>query len=145
MREELAPSVLVKIQQREQKEDIILFLLNLKEELLTYRQGRRQSTAHYYKCLKKKLSILESYGGQIHDPEAAAPASTNIHLLETAQMRDDYMRNRTHGTLLLRNADPYRFKSLLIELANSYGQGRDLYPTSLEKAYQMLLSYQQPY
>jgi hypothetical protein len=43
--------------------------------------------------------------------------------------------------LFIRNADPNRFGTLKAELSNNYSKGRDDYPTTLEKAYQLLLSY----
>ena len=85
--------------------------------------------------------VLESYGGKLHDPEEAAPASANIGDLADAAERESFMRHRYCATLFLRNADKQRFEQLRTELSNDFSKGRDEYRTSLTEAHQLLLTY----
>ena len=125
----------------EHTENRYVALVNAKVALLTYRQSPTQTVTEYYEAFKELLSVLESYGGKVHDPEGAAPPSANIKNITTAASRDAYMRNRYCAVLFIRNADRARFESLRVDLSNDFGRGRDEYPASLVDAQQMLLSY----
>jgi hypothetical protein len=89
-----------------------------------------------------RLSILESYGGKLHDPIAAVPtalAKANAEKLDY-HGKDMLMRERYSAALFLRNADSARYCPLRDTLSNAFGLGRDEYPTSLVDAYQLLLT-----
>jgi hypothetical protein len=116
-------------------------LYQAKASLYSLKQGSSQSTAEYYKLFQNQLSIIESYGGQIHDSANAAPPKAVVSSLASDAFRDAYMRVRGTAATLLSNADPTRFGSLLSALSNAYSVGRDKYPTSLNEAYQLLLRY----
>jgi hypothetical protein len=59
----------------EHTENRFVALVNAKAAIFNCRQGQAQSTPDYYDTFKELLSILESYGGQLHDPDTAAPES----------------------------------------------------------------------
>jgi hypothetical protein len=109
------------------------------------RQGQTQSTPDYYDTFKELIAILEAYGGQLHDPEAAAPDSAaDAFLLLTLEERDVYMRDRYYAALYLRNADSHRFETLRTELSHDFGKGRNEYPVTLTDAHQLLLKRAPP-
>jgi hypothetical protein len=64
--------------------------------------------------------MLESYGGQIHDSATAAPPEAVVSSLASDAIREAYMHNRGTAAILLSNADPTRFGSLLSALSNAY-------------------------
>jgi hypothetical protein len=57
----------------EHTENRFVAFVNAKAALFNCRQGQAQTTTDYYETFKELLSVLESYSGQLHDPEAAAP------------------------------------------------------------------------
>ena len=85
--------------------------------------------------------MLESYGGKLHDPEEAAPASANIGNLANAAEKESFMRHRYCAILFLRDADKQRFEQLRTEPSNNFSKGLDEYPASLTDAHQLLLTY----
>ena len=55
--------------------------------------------------------VLKSYGGTLHDPEAAAPDTLDgLFLTLTIDEREEYMHERYIATLFLSNLDNHRFK-----------------------------------
>ena len=115
--------------------------MNAKAAIFNYRQAPGQGTTDYYESFKELISVLESYGGKLHDPEGAAPASANIGNLADAAAKESFMRDRYCATVFLRNADKQRFDQLRTELSNDFSKGRDEYPTTLTDAHQLLLTY----
>jgi hypothetical protein len=100
----------------EHTENRFVALVNAKAAIFNCRQGLTQTTPNYYDSFKELVSILESYGGQLHDPEAAAPDSTtDLFLTLTIVERDLYMRDRYYAALYLRNADARRYDALKTE------------------------------
>ena len=125
----------------EHSENRFVALVNAKAAIFNYRQAPGQGMTDYYESFKELISVLESYGGKLHDPEEAAPASANIGGLADAAAKESFMRDRYCATVFLRNADKQRFEQLRTELANDFSKGRDEYPTSLTDAHQLLLTY----
>jgi hypothetical protein len=125
----------------EHTENRFVALTNAKAAIFNYRQGPNQSVSEYFEAFKELISILESYGGRLHDPEEAAPDSAKIKDITDPLARDNYMRDRYFGTMLLRNSDNHRFDDLKHDLSNAFAKGRDEYPTTLTDAHQMLLSH----
>ena len=128
----------------EHTENRFVALVNAKGALFNCRQGQTQSINDYFESFKELLSILESYGGQLHDPATAAPDSTDFTNLTTTKEKDTYMRDRYSAALFLRNSDNVRFATLKTELSNDFNKGRDEYPATLTEAHQRLLSYKGP-
>lgn len=119
-------------------------MVQAKVALLNLRQGGNQTTTDYYNAFKESLAVLESYGGQVHDTERAAPDPTAIKGL-TQEAKNDYMHNHFLAHLFIHNADPARFGSLRTKLSNAFGKGHDDYPSDLVSAQQMLLRYKGPH
>ena len=115
--------------------------MNAKAAIFNYRQALGQGTTDYYESFKELISVLESYGGKLHDPEGAAPASANIGNLADAAAKESFMRNHYCATVFLQNADKQRFDQLCTELPNDFSKGRDEYLTTLTDAHQLLLTY----
>ena len=115
--------------------------MNAKAAIFKYRQAPGQGTTDYYESFKELISVLESYGGKLHDPEGAAPASAKIGDLPDDAAREAFMRDRYCATVFLRNADKQRFDQLRTELSNDFSKGRDEYPTTCTNAHQLLLTY----
>ena len=129
----------------EHTENRFVALVNAKAALFSYRQSPTQSITEYFNTFKELLTVLESYGGTIHDPENAAPGSLEAYFLTLSiEERDAYMRDRYTATLFLRNSDNHRFDILKLELSNDFAKGRDEYPVTLTDAHQRLLSYKAP-
>ena len=116
-------------------------LVNAKAAIFNCRQAPEQSTTDYFESFKELVSVLESYGGKLHDPEEATPTSANIENLANKAKKESFMRHRYCAILFLRNADKQRFEQLRTELSNDFSKGRDEYPTSLTDAHQLLLTY----
>ena len=129
----------------EHTENRFVALVNAKAAIFSYRQSPSQSITDYFNTFKELLTVLESYGGTIHDPEAAAPDTLETHFLTlTIDERDAYMRERYIATLFLRNSDNHRFELLKADLSNDFAKHRDTYPVTLTDAHQRLLSYTAP-
>jgi hypothetical protein len=126
----------------EQSENRFTALVKAKADLFQCKQGQNQSTHDYYDTFKELLSVLESYGGKLHDPIEAVPtalAEANANRLNNDD-RDKLMWECYSAALFLRNADGARYGPLRDALSNAFGLGRDEYPTSLVDAYQLLLT-----
>jgi hypothetical protein len=128
----------------EHTENRFMALYSAKSTLYHLKQGPSQSTAEYYKLFQAQLSVIESYGGRVHDSDTAGPPEAALSSLADDTTRNTYMRDRGHAAALLSNADPVRYGTLLASLSNAFGLGRDEYPTTLNDAYQLLLRYKDP-
>ena len=125
----------------EHTENRFLALVNAKAAIFNYKQAPEQSTTDYFESFKELVSVLESYGGKLHDPQEAAPESADIENLANEAEKETFMRTRYCAMLFLRNADKQRFEQLRKDLSNDFSKGRDEYPTSLTDAHQLLLTY----
>jgi hypothetical protein len=70
-------------------------LINAKKAILNHHQGDEQPTTVYYEVMMTLVDILESYGGQVHDPFKAIPddwfKATATDAEKTKAMRDLYV------------------------------------------------------
>jgi hypothetical protein len=126
----------------EQTKNRFMALIKAKADLFQCRQGQNQSTHDYHDMFKELLSVLESYGGKLHDPIEAVPtvlAEANAKKLDNYG-KDKRMRECYSAALFLCNADGARYGPLRDALSNAFGLGRDEYPTTLVDAYQLLLT-----
>jgi hypothetical protein len=111
-----------------------------KAALFNYKQSTNQSTHDYRDTFKELLSVLESYGGKLHDPiEAVLNVLTKASVLNDNE-KDALKRDHYAAALLIRNSDGTRYGPLRDALSNSFILGRGEYPTSLVDAYSLLLS-----
>jgi hypothetical protein len=124
----------------EQTENRFVALVDAKAALFNYKQGGNQSTPDYRDTFKELLSVLESYGGKLHDPIDAVPTALAKATSLNATQKDALMRDHYVAALFIRNADGARYGALRDALSNSFALGRDEYPTSLVDAYAMLLT-----
>lgn len=127
----------------EQSENRFVALINAKAAIFSYRQGPNQHPTEYYETFKELIAVLESYGGQLHDPDTAAPPGFDENFELTATEQNKYMRDRYFGALLIRNADNHWYGALKSELSKDFSKNRDEYPTSLTNAHKLLLAYTQ--
>jgi hypothetical protein len=127
----------------EQSDNRFVALVKAKGAIFNCKQQPTQSTMDYYETFKELLSVLESYGGKLHDPPKAAPATSQATLtaMSSGTDKDAYMREHYAAALFILNADKQRFGQLKSDLANNNSLGRDEYPASLSAAYQLLLTY----
>jgi hypothetical protein len=124
----------------EQTENRFVALVDAKAALFNYKQSGNQSTPDYRDTFKELLSVLESYGGKLHDPIEAVPSTLAKATGLSAAEKDALMRDHYVSALFIRNADGTRYGALCDALSNSFALGCDEYPTSLVDAYSMLLT-----
>jgi hypothetical protein len=118
-------------------------LVDAKAALFNYKQSGNQSTPDYRDAFKELLSVLESYGGKLHDPINAVPTTLAKATGLSAADKDALMRNHYVAALFICNANGARYGALHVALSNSFVLRRDEYPMSLVDAYAMLLTQSQ--
>lgn len=84
---------------------------------------------------------MESYGGQLHEPDAALQPGYDEEFILSPEERNAYMRDRYFGARLIQNSDPIRYGSLKTEVSNDFSKNLDEYPTSLTNAHKLVLAY----
>ena len=82
-------------------------LWNAKAAIFNCHQGPQQSVTDYYETFRELVSVLESYGGKLHDPEEAAPTDADLAALANDAARDAYMRHRYQAHGIPKNADKH--------------------------------------
>ena len=129
----------------EHTENRYLALHKATSAIINYKQGANQNTTDYYEVFKELVAVLESYGGRVHHPAAAAPGDgTVIASVGNDKAQDAYMREHCLAATFLHNSDNARYGQLKAELSNDFTKGRDEYPVTLVGASQMLLRYKSP-
>jgi hypothetical protein len=91
----------------EQTENRFVALINAKAAIFNCRQGQNQHPTDYYEAFKEHIAVLESYGGQLHDPDTAAPPDSDILTALSIEERNTFMRDHYCAALLIRNLDNY--------------------------------------
>jgi hypothetical protein len=119
----------------EQTENRFVALVKAKAE-----QSANQSTPDYRDAFKEYLSVLESYGGKVHDPITAVPTAfvNPTYVALTSDEQDALVLDHYVAALFIRNADDARYRQLRNDLSNSFVLGREEYPTSLADAFPLL-------
>jgi hypothetical protein len=84
---------------------------------------------------------IESYGGSVAEPYALIAADDDDGNPRDTATRMVLARDRTLGMALIRGADPQRYGTLIIDLANQHAMGIDNYPHDLTAAYALLVNY----
>lgn len=119
-------------------------LMDAVHAVMTCTQGPNQGTTAYYETMKELIGVLHSYGGQVHQGPAADPGDDDDPIPNGANAQNAFMRDRCHASLLIRNADRQRFGTLVDDLKNNFARGNNQYPTTMDGAHQMLLTYRPP-
>ena len=105
----------------------------------------------YLEKYKGLIECYEHHGGQPGlqeirvqaklDTLAADPAAPTD--VKTAQAREA-AREEYLAVLLIRLSDPKRYSTLIVNSQNNHTRGTDEYPTTIAKAYDMLVHYRNP-
>jgi hypothetical protein len=118
----------------EQTENQFVALINAKAAIFSYRQQQHQHLTEYYEAFKELIAVLESYGGQLHDPDTAAPPGLENdadYINLTPEERNTFMRDRYCAALLIQNSDNSRYGTLKSELSNDFGMTKSRTNTRL--------------
>jgi hypothetical protein len=129
-------------------------LLNANRDLLVYEQGT-QHLDDYYDKFKSRCEVIEQYGGTVAEFPivTAACIKKGMTVLELTAGLDDSTITQSEyqaakstsvkiakGALFLQRANK-KYEPLMLELQNKYSQGTDDYPTTVEEAYNCLVTY----
>ena len=116
----------------EHTENRYLALHKATSAIINYKQGANQNTTDFYEVFKELVAVLESYGGRVHHPAAAAPGDgTVIASVGNDKAQDAYMREHCLAATFLHNSDNARYGQLKAELSNDFTKGRNEYPVTL--------------
>ena len=106
---------------------------------------KTQSVDDYRQALALLWSdIIEHHGGTIVFNLNLTASRDAKGKLISKETRTATAKQETLAMALICGADPTRYGSLLLDLANHYAAGRDLYPKDLLTAYSLLLEYKVP-
>ena len=123
-------------------------LQEAEESLVSFRQGDNMSNNTFLDKFKGLVERYEYHGGepgmqqarinaQLEDIMADINNPTDVEVAEAkATAREEYL-----AVLFIRKSDPKRYGQLVLELENNHTRGADQYPTTMERAYDMLVNY----
>ena len=123
-------------------------LQEAEESLMSFRQGDNMSNNTFLDKFKGLVERYEYHGGesgmqqarinaQLEDIMADTNNPTVVEVAEAkATAREEYL-----AALFIRKSDPKRYGQLVLELENNHTHGADQYPTTMERAYDMLVNY----
>ena len=116
--------------------------------LYTFHQGETMTNSIYLEKYKGLIECYKHHGGQPglqeiqvqakFDTLAADPAAPTD--VETAQAREA-PREEYLAVLLIRLSNPKQYSTLIVNLQNNHTCGTNQYPTTIAKAYDMLVHY----
>ena len=117
--------------------------------LYKFKQGDQMTNSEYLEKLKGLVEVFEHFGGQpgieqdridahITAADAANPTDAEIAAAKVLA-RDEYM-----ASMLLIKSDPKRYGALTADIENNHTRGNDTYPSTLSRAYDMLINYRSP-
>ena len=120
-------------------------MLDAYHKFFSCRQSNTQSVDDYRQALALLWSdIIEHHGGTIVFNLNLTASRDAKGKLISKETRTATAKQETLAMALICGADPTRYGSLLLDLANHYAAGRDLYPKDLLTAYSLLLEYKVP-
>jgi hypothetical protein len=120
-------------------------LLDAYHKFFSCRQSPTQSVDDYRQNLILWSEVIEQYGGTlVFNASLASKTHPTTDKPRTADQRTAAAKQETLAMALLRGADPARYGSLLLELANNFAAGRDNYPKDVITAYAILVEYKTP-
>ena len=133
----------VKLQYHEGS-DAFMSLLDALNSFLSCKQAVGQSADEYADRLVGWWETLEAHGGVVAPNHLLIKATDSAGNTRTDEQRKALARERILATALIRNADPSRYGTLIISLANNYALNRDEYPTDIAAAKSLLGMYRTP-
>jgi hypothetical protein len=119
-------------------------MLDAYHKFFSCRQSNTQSVDDYLQALVLWSDIIEHHGGTIVFNLNLTAARDAKGKLISEDTRTTTAKQETLAMALIRGADPTRYGSLLLNFANHYAAGLDLYPKDLLTAYSLLLKYKAP-
>jgi hypothetical protein len=122
----------------------ILSLMDARTSFLTCKQVQQQTTEEYLNALRGWAETIESYGGSVGEHHGLVKETDSDGNMRDVAARTAIARDRTLGMALIRGADPQRYGTLIIDLANQHAMGIDRYPQDLTAAYALLVTYKTP-
>ena len=110
-------------------------------------QSERMSNSDYLEKLCDLVEVYKHLGGEpgtskaridslLIDPELAGD---DDRLEAKTKAREEYL-----AVLLLTKSDPKRYGTLVTDVENAYTPGQNGYPTTVSRAYDMLVNYRNP-
>ena len=126
------------------KRNSFLSLMDARTSFLTCKQGEHQSPHEYLNTLRGWAETIESYGGTVAEHHGLIDEQDDEGNVRDVATRAALARDRTLGMALIRGADPQRYGTLIMDLANQHAMGIDNYPQDLTAAYALLVNYRTP-
>jgi hypothetical protein len=127
-----------------------LALHEAKRRYNTFSQDRHMTCQQYYETFKNNVEVIEYCGGDIgQDPGLVdaelTTAGTDRTKATVTQLKTAEAAAREHVLAIgfLYGSDRARYGKLLEDLENSYVQGNDNYPDTLQQAYTLLVHWKQ--
>ena len=122
-------------------------LIEAEITLMRFRQSERMSNSDYLEKLRDLVEVYEHLGSEpgtskaridslLIDPELAGDGD---RLEAKTKAREEYL-----AVLLLAKSDPKRYGTLVTDVENAYTRGQNGYPTTVSRAYDMLVNYRNP-
>jgi Reverse transcriptase (RNA-dependent DNA polymerase)/Zinc knuckle len=109
---------------------------------LLCKQKDNESTFDYLERFRTTCEVFEHYGGIIGGGKAANDAvESDASIVLSAAERQKKAADNTMAYVFLRNADPARYQSLVVDLENQYTRGNNQFPSDLPTAYTLLSKY----
>ncbi len=112
-------------------------LCDVKEYFYTFKQGKYMSLQRYYELFLSHVEVMEQVGITIEDESfVEAIAVSNLRQVPN----EDDRRSAREQTLAIRfiRGTNDRYKSYLTHLRNTFLDGSDMYPETLDQAYNIL-------
>lgn len=123
------------------KRNAFISAMDTRANFLNCRQRAWQSADLYLEELKGWADNLEYHGGTVAESHTLVDEYDEDGLKLNTEERKAIARDRTLGVALIRGADPTRYGTLIVDLANQYAMGVDNYPADITSAYSLLVNY----
>jgi hypothetical protein len=127
-----------------------LALHEAKHRFYLYSQDRQMSCQAYHEAFKNNVEVIEYCGGVLGtdtalvDSELDAAGTTRATATAVElQDAENAARERVLACAFLVGSDRTRYGKLLEDLENSYTQGSNNYPATLQSAYSLLVHWKQ--
>jgi hypothetical protein len=124
--------------------DSFMSLLDGQFGFLSYKQKPSKSADEYAENLIGWSDTIETHGGTVAVNFKLIDATASDGTPRSDETRQKLARERTIATCLIRNADPSRYGTLIMELANQYAGQKDNYPKDIISAKMLLVMYKTP-
>ena len=129
--------------QFDSRKNAFISLLDARENFLKCRQQPGQSCNVYLEVLKSWVDAIEYHGGTVSESYELIPEYAD-GVRRSLTVRKYMARDKTMAIAFVRGADRTRYGTLIDDLANKYGMGKDEYPADLNAAHSALVCYKTP-